>query len=277
MTAFRRLAGFILVLAASISMLITLFLLLQLWRIKPGITENLTESVDLISTTLVSTGDGLVIAADSLASAQDSVTSLGSTIDTLAESIEATGPMLVEIENLMGVELPATISSTQQSLAAAQESALIIESLLKAITSIPLFRGTPYDPEVPLYVSLGEVADNLGELPESLVLIEDSLKTTRGNLIVVKVELNLIERQVEAISTSLEDAGAVIAQYQHSVTSLQEEMTLVTNRLPGWMNTLAWLLTFVFAWLGAAQLGLLLQGWEMLTVRKELEEIEDQT
>ena len=127
MLLIKRITGLFLVPIAAISMIITMYLVVRIWQLEPTVRANLTDGVGLISATLVTTGEGLNIANNSLDSAQASIASLGSTLQTLAKSIEDTNPMLVEIENLLGEELPATISATQLSLTTAQDSAYIIE------------------------------------------------------------------------------------------------------------------------------------------------------
>jgi hypothetical protein len=55
-----------------------------------------------------------------------------------------------------------------------------------------------------------------------------------------------------------------VGEYQVVVQELLTRLERTEARLPGWVNTAAWVLTFVFIWLAMTQVGLLFQGMEML-------------
>lgn len=91
---------------------------------------------------------------------------LEQTLTTTAETVESADPMLGEVSRLMKDQLPATILATQQSLATAEQSAEVIDNLLKSLSGIPLIGPSiGYQPEVPLSDALGQVADSLDGLP----------------------------------------------------------------------------------------------------------------
>jgi len=253
----------------AFSMLLSLFLVFQIWRLKAPVTNNLQNSIALISATLQTTAEGLLVADESLEASQESITTLESTIETLAKTIEDTSPLLSSLETMLGDDLPNTISSTQTSLTTAQESARIIESVLSAITSVPLLFQESYNPEVPLHVALGEAAESLEDLPESFETMETSLQTAQGNLRVIKVEMRLIAQDIGEINTNLEDAKTVVEKYQGVVAEMQTGVAGVAHNLPRWINIAVWVLTFMILWSGAAQWSLFIQGWSLLSQNKK--------
>jgi hypothetical protein len=111
------------------------------------------------------TVQALEVAQASLKSSIESVTSVENTLNATATTIETSGPMLDTLAGLMKDDLPTTISSTQTSLISAQESARIIDTVLRALTRIPFVSNDLYNPPVPLHIALGQVSTSLMGCP----------------------------------------------------------------------------------------------------------------
>ncbi len=156
-----RLFGFILIITGLVGIAISSVGLTTLWRNKARMTERIHADLELTINALEATAEGLRIADQSLETAAVNITTMESTLTTVAESLAETPELLDAISDLISNDLPDTIGATQASLEAAQSSAEIIENVLIILTSIPFLPGDPYEPEVPLHVSLGEVSTSL--------------------------------------------------------------------------------------------------------------------
>ena len=260
-TTGRRVIGLFLLVFAAISFAITMYGMLQLWRMKEPLKTNLLTNVELLETTLQNTADGLVIANQSLDSVMTSLNGLETTVGTLAGSIDDTTPLISSLETLTGETLPGTIQSTQSSLNAAGESAKIIDSVLRALT---IFNRNLYNPSEPLDVALGNVSASMDDLPETLDTMETSLKDTNKNLLTLQAEILLAVESIKDINQGLEEAGKVIESYQESVDLLLIEITGYKTRLPGWIDGAVWIITFLLIWLVIVQLGVLVKSWQMI-------------
>lgn len=248
---------------AAISVLISLVILVQVWRIKTPATQSITSALELVNDTLETTYQGLEIAQSSLNSATTSAAGLASTLEGLSKTINDTAPMIVSIEDLFREELPSTIRSTQDSLATAQASAKIIDNVLKVVSAIP-FVTLQYNPEVPLHDALGEISDNIDDLPNKFSDLEDGLKKTRQNLIATRADLNQIAGDATDISEDLRAAEDVVRDYRSTINEVQNGLRTISSKIPTWMNYVAWLITFTMIWLIITQLGMFIQGWELL-------------
>ena len=267
--AFRRITGFALVLASIAGLLFSLAGIIGIWGVQRNLTDSLIETVDLLDLTLVTTSQGLTVVNDSLTKASTDVFALGATLQTTGKAIRDTNPIVVEISELVSDELPDAIIKTQTALISAQASARLIESTLTIISNIPLLPIEAYNPPVPLDVALGEVVTSLEPLPESLSAMEATLNTSRGNLIMIEAEFNIMARHINDINTSLSDARTVITQYQGVISTLHQQITTLRSNLPTWMNMATWFITVGLVWLALTQLGLLAQGLEMIARREE--------
>jgi prophage DNA circulation protein len=261
---FNRILGIVLCITAVFGILISLTGLAAVWWYKPEVTTSLLSDVNILSNALDTTSRGLNVASQSISTSLDSVSALEKTVGATARTLDATTPTINTMVTLARVDLPTTISTVQTSLIAAQQSAKIIDDILTALTAIPFISGETYNPPVPLNVALQQISESLDSLPASLDTIQKSLSTTRDNLATIQADIQLIAADIAGIHTSLEAAQKVIEDYQTLVSDLQVRTNRVQAGLPGWIDILAMVTSFLLVWMGISQIGLFLQGWSLV-------------
>ena len=168
---FNRVIGVLFITAAAAGMIFSLFGLIEVWHYKPVVTKNVRDNLALLEQALTSTQDGLAIVDQAVQTTTVEVASLQTGTRALAKAIHDSGPMLDSLSSLAGKDLPAAVIATQTSLASAQGSALLIDNILGALTSIPFSPVAKYNPEVPLHTALAQVSTSLDALPTSLATI----------------------------------------------------------------------------------------------------------
>ncbi|WP_299026845.1 hypothetical protein [uncultured Thermanaerothrix sp.] len=260
----RRATGLMLVSTAILGVLISLVGVTGVWWMRPPLTRALTSSVGLAIGALETTSQGLTVVAQSLDLADNSVARLEEAFTTLVTSLGDTVKMLDALVALSGRGLPITVQAAQTSLRAAQVSAQVLESMLAAVTSIPFFPGPPYKPETPLHQALGEVATSLDGLNASFATMETSLEQTGSNLGRIETEIQRMQEDIQHIRESLQDARAVVGQYQETTARLLERLRWLEANLPRLTTLAAIGFTIFLVWLGFNQVGILLQGVELL-------------
>lgn len=260
----RRIIGFLLVVAAVGGLLFSLYGLITVWRLRPVALKNANSSLDLVQASLNTTSQGLTVAGQSLDSTSASIRALESAVSVTSKTFEDTVPLFATLKDLTSDELPKTVESAQTSLLAAQESAKIIDSVLRALVSIPFVNKDIYNPPVPLDQALGDVSKSMDGLPAALKTIGTSMEATSDNLEVMRADMDQMATDIRGINTSLKDAQGVVAAYQQLVDDLDGKLKDIRPQVPGWLNSLAWFITLAFLWLGIAQFGLLLQGLQLL-------------
>jgi methyl-accepting chemotaxis protein len=256
----NRAVGYLLVIAASIGLVFSLLGIAAVWRVKQPLTDDAMSMIELADRTLKATSDGLLLTKESLTEAMVDVISLKNTLEATSRAINATNPMLDSLSNLLTSNIPDSIYAIQNSLATAQSSAQVIENFLKTVSSLPFLPIQPYDPPVPLHESLSDVSQSLDALPQSLMEMDKSLDSSRGNLILIEAEFRIMSRNVEQMNASLLDAQGVVDSYQNVVSDLQQRTANLSTNIPRWINNLTWFTTFLLILIAIAQLGLLVQG-----------------
>lgn len=263
----KRVFGLTLILAAAAAFIFSAFSLYELWHIKPAVTQKVTDVLTLFDQTLSITQDGLVVVGQGVQTTRTDVGSLQTGIQALAQTLHETGPMLDSLTSVTSKALPAVINSTQSSLAAAQNSAQIIDNLLLTVTSLPFLPLAPYKPDVPLHTALSQVSSSLNSLPSALDSINTSLNDGKANLGILEEQLNSMSETTQGIGNSLDNAQAIIDHYKSVNTQLKAQVETAQSNAANWITIAAWILSFLLVWLLIAQLGLGMLGMEMLLGR----------
>ena len=265
----RRIVGVLLVFAAVAGIIFSLIGLVELWRYRPVVTKSVIDSLALGDQALGTTQEVLTIVGQVVQTSTTDVVSIQATTKALDFAIQGTDPMLDALIRLTSKDLPAVVSTTQTSLASAQSSALIIDNALAALTSIPFLPVAAYKPDVPLHTALARVSTSLNTLTPALAAINTSLTGDKTNLGVVEVELSKISETTQGISSSLGSAQTVIDQYKAFITQLKASVETAQRKAQTWIMAITWILSFVLGWILIVQLGLGMQGLDLVRGRRE--------
>jgi methyl-accepting chemotaxis protein len=266
MLIFRKLIGVLLLVAAVVGVVFSIASIVYIWRIEENVINSLQNSIDLISQTLDTTSQGLIVTRDALKISVQTISSLETTILTTAKTIESATPVVDQIGSIMESDLPKAIEAASTSLKSAQQSAKVIDSLLSTLGSLPLIGSSlNYNPEVPLSDSLGQVADSLNDLPASFSNLQENLDQASSNLETFEADLSVMAESVSGIESTISEFDNVIEGYQQSLLQIHTNLEAAKRNLPTYMHFLVLALTVFFVWMAIAQLGLLTQGWELVT------------
>jgi hypothetical protein len=264
----RRIVGISLVIAALAGIIFSILGLIGIWRYRPVVTRTVLENLTLADQALGTTQDVLTIASQVVQATTTDVASLQATTQAVTLAIHDTNPMLDSLVSLTQKDLPAAVSATQTSLASAQSSALLIDNVLTALTSIP-FSPVSYKPSVPLHIALAQVSTSLDSLLPSLTAINTSLADGQTNLGAMDVELTQVSATTKGISSNLASAQTVINQYKATTSQIQANVENAQRQAPAWILAIAWIMSFVLGWLLISQLGLGLQGIDLVRGRRD--------
>lgn len=256
--------GILLIVASLSGMAISTFGIVGLWRIETDIKTSVEDTLSLLDTALETTSDGLIIASRSLEQADNALASVGGAVQAAGDSVEETLPLLDTLAEVTTQELPQTISKSQQAIQSAQASAKIIDSTLSTLASIPLIGLRGYDGTRPLSGSLAELSRSLDPISDSLASMKDPLTTSKDSLAAIGQSTGEIASDINNIRASLAQARQVTGQYTSLVETLHQKVKTSQKNTPATLDRVAWFLTIALAWLGVTQIGLMMQGLEML-------------
>lgn len=261
---FTRIIAIAMIIAAIAGLIFSVGGIIAVWMVKEPLTTSLTNTLDLVGTTVEATSSALETANQTLTNAADSISALESTISTTSQTISDTSPLLDMVDEIMTKSLPGVIEDTRTALNTAKDSAATIEGTLRLLTSIPLLPIEPYNPKVPLPDALGQVAARLEPIPQKMLDLEPNLTKSEENITALSIRVGEMATSIGEIRTNVESAQSVLTQYQDLLVTVETRITSAQDALPTFMSGLAWFMTIVLIWLGLTQVGLLTQGLERL-------------
>lgn len=274
---FGRTFGVLLILAAITGFVFSISGLVTVIRAKPTLVRNITDSIDLIIVTLDTTAEGLEITQQSLETSVESVRSLQVTIQSTTKAIDSTLPLMDSVAIMLKEDLPRTISAVQTSLSTAQQSAKIIDTVLRALTFL---NRNAYNPAVPLDRALSQISASMNDLPETFANMEANLQQTSSQIETIKAELELISVNIDDIEASLERYADVVEAYLVSVAEIESKLFVFKSSISSIVDRAIIGAIIFLIWMAIAQIGLLTQGWELLkgkTATTTEETLEEET
>lgn len=263
-TFFRRLSGVFLILLALAGLGVSMY---GMWRVI-GLKENLIPRIgsglDLVRESLTTTNQALNVVDSTLETVSKNISTMRDALQTLAQSVHDANPTLESLSTLTGKTLPDTITATQASLVTAQTTAKTIEDILSLITRIPLMPGDPYNPEVPLYISLGQVATDLDKIQPQLKTMEKNLVDSSASLSSLESGILQVSQDLLKINTNLSDARQVVIQYRDLIKKLQNSLDSLEMQIPGWISIFTGFLIFILFWIVVYQVDLFIRGIKLI-------------
>jgi uncharacterized protein YoxC len=276
MKVLRRILGILVMIAGVLGLVLSVAGLVGVWTVKPTLETSISATIDMLKGTIATSQQAMDITKQALGATVDSVAGLSAMLSTTADSVEDTKPVVAQVNTMLSQNLPATLQSANDSLRAAQESAVVLDSAIRSLVNFQTTMGAvplvsafveqpaqPYDPEKPLAESLGEVAANMEELPAMFTAMAEDLDTADNNMDTIQTGLADMSASVSLIAQSLGEYEAMITQSQSSMGNLGTMLTNLQANLANILNGAAIGLSLFFFWLLAAQVVIFSQGWEL--------------
>jgi len=272
----RRFFGALVMIAGILGLLISLAGLAVVWVGKATVATTATSTIDTLSRAIVTSQGVMDTTTDALGATVDSVDALSEMLGTTASTLDDTKPILDSVDRMLAITLPDAVQTAADSLSTAQQAAQVLEGTMKSLETFQvILSATPfvgdllpkstatYSPEKPFAESLGDLAASLEGLPDTFTSISANLGTTGQKLDSVEGNLLTMSDSVKLISSSLSEYKTMVGESRSSMGSLAAILTNVQKNLATILNWAAIALTLFFAWLLAAQVVILSQGWEI--------------
>jgi uncharacterized protein YukE len=261
---FRKIMAIVMICITSLGILLSLFFMVQIWRIRQPVTIKLQAALKTTSSLLQTTLVGLDVIDNVVTNVYSSTLYLDDATNTLAQTIDNTDQFFDSAGSMIGDNLTNTISDTQLTLESAQSSALVVDNILGAISKIPLI-GLNYNPVKPLSSAIGDVSTSLDPIQESLQGFQENISSTQSNLQLLVQKLEQMEQNINQINQNLAASQAVIEKYQTQVTSLKAWVDKAIISMPTWVTTTCVIVSFFILLIIFVQAAILFQGIYMLT------------
>jgi methyl-accepting chemotaxis protein len=257
-----RIIGLALILGSLFGLLLSASGIFFVWSTKPSVINRVEYELNLLERTLGATDELFQVIDDSLANAEESLLTIESVSLNLATTLNDSIPMMESIADIIGDDLSIVMQDVQASLVSLQTSAKLIDDTLVLISSIP-FVGARYTPDVPVYVSIGQVSQSLAPLAETFLEVQADLDATTANVGQIRTEVENLSTQIQSFGDNIDQAQLVMEEYQVIVGEAELEVVEMQEKLNQAINLIAIGITLLMLWLAIAQVALFTQGLEI--------------
>lgn len=265
LSVIKRVLGICLMAFSALGLVISLLGLLLVWRFSGQVTASASAAVDVAVVALTSTKQNIDLASSGLVQAQVALGAVQGFMGSADSGLENTGAMLGTMSDIMSDDLPGVIEDTQRSLSAAEEGAAVIEEVLQGLNTISRLTGQTYAPEVSLTEGFAGISESLDALPETLADLDDSLSAARENLDGIRTSVGMLPAPLDETATILGNAQTSLDSYSAVLDELAQKVGNLQASLPSWARAIVIALYILLIWLAISQIGLLWQGWEMVS------------
>ncbi len=272
----RRFLGIFVMVAGVIGLVLSLSGLVSVWMFKPTFIASVDATLNTLTASIDTSQRVVETTQQALGATVASVDALSSMLSTTAQTVEDTKPMLDQITTVLGEKLPATFEDAATSLKTSQQAAAAMESTMKSVDSFRTVLSAvppmnlfvkapeqPYNPDIALANSLGQLAANLQDMPATFTDMSNSLSKADSNMGAIQENLTTMSGNVALISKSLGDYQAMLKQSQSSMDNLKTMLINTEQNLATTANWALIVLTLFFLWLLATQVVIFSQGWEL--------------
>jgi hypothetical protein len=268
----KRLLGACLMAFSALGLVIGLAGLVAVWRFSGHIAAGADDALEVSVAALNSTKQNLDLTHAALGEARIALAATRTFVEASGSGMANTSTLIDSLRDVLVGDIPDIIRESQRSLSAAEDGAAVIERMLYGLNTVSGLTGVRYDPDVSLTESFSAMNESLDTLPEQLAELDESLGAAQENLDDLQAAAIVVTAPLEESDAVLEDAQSSAGSYRSMIEELSSEVVNLQDHLPGWIRVLTWSLSFLLVWLAISQVGLLWQGWEMLSAREEVVE-----
>lgn len=276
----KRALGASLMIFSALGLLVSLVGLVVVCKFGKQVAPSAHQALNVAVAALDSTKQNLDLVQRALGEAEDALGATQSFIEGVDNALQNTGSLIGSLSDTLADDLPAVILESQHALSAAEEGAAVMEDVLYGLNAISALTGLTYDPDVSLTESFARINESLDAIPDTLAEVDESLNAVSENLDDVQTSLADLTGALNESQAVLAEAQASVRDYTETVQDLTVRLGNLQGALPGWIRTATFSLYFLLIWLAVSQIGLLWQGWEMVSyqsgvVEERLRELEE--
>lgn len=270
----RRVLGALLVLIGALGIALSALGVIYVWRATKDVAAAADESLVLLSDTLGDVNRSLDVASETLDGAAIAMDGLYTTTLDVSRTLSTTQITMDEMAGLAEEDLPQSIESSLAALEALEDTAAMIDQLLRGLQR---FGVGDYAPDVPLDQAVAEAGAGLEPVPDNLRDMGAGLRQTGANLDQVQTGIGLMGEHMMSFRQNVVDADAALDSHRRALQQLQARVCAARQNVGRPIRAVAWGATLLLIWIGLSQLAVVRWGislWQRRAPRRgELQDV----
>lgn len=253
----RRVTGTLLILVGALGIALSALGVVYVWEAAEDVTVAADDTLVLVSDTLDDVNRSLDVASSTLDGAAVAAAGLYTTTLDGSHTLSSTRVTVDEMAGLVEDDVPQSIEASLVALEALEETAAVIDQLLRALQQLGL---GDYDPEIPLDRAVAQAGTGLEPVPKSLRPMGTGLYETGASLERVQGGIALIGDHVLGIRENVVDAGVALSSHRTTLQQLGARVETTRRSVDRPIRAVAWGATLLLIWIGLSQPAILRWG-----------------
>jgi methyl-accepting chemotaxis protein len=261
----RRILGTLLILLGVLGISFCALGVVAVWRTAENVRTAADDTLHAASSTLDEIDHSLDLASTILDDAGFAITSLYTTTLEVNRTLSTTQVAIDEMADLTEDEVPQSVEASLMALDALEDSAGLIDRLLRSLAQLGI--GS-YNPAVPLDQTVAEARAGLVVVPASLRTMGAGLQETSESLSDIQEGVASMADTTIAFQGDLDEAEAAISIHRRTVDDVQNRIQNARESLEPATEVVAWGVTILLIWIGVSQLAIIFWGVSLWQKRR---------
>jgi ABC-type transporter Mla subunit MlaD len=211
-----RRAGAIMQGTAAAGLVVALIGVIVGWNLVGRLDSAAGDTLDLTIEALTTIDNTIAVGDDIVTSTVDALEAVELTLAELVRTTDATQPLLESLGQL-GADTAPNLESVADTLRTLERLGATIDSFLQTLSALP---GVPnYDPDTPLSVQFGALADDIEPLAETLRETAEQVGPTMDSTAELRDRVAELEGAVRAVRKDLARSDELLSNYAATVSS----------------------------------------------------------
>jgi hypothetical protein len=253
----RRVFGTLLILLGVLGIALCALGVVYVWRAAEDVAAAADDTLLTVSETLDDIDRSLRLASTTLDDTGIAIAGLYNTSLDVSDTLSSTQVTIDEMARLTEDDLPQSIEASLLALDGLEDSAGVIDRLLR---SLQQFGIGDYNPPVPLNEAVAAAQSGLAMVPSSLRTMGDGLRDTSTNLDEVEQGVVVMSRNVMLLEQNVNDADAAVSEHRSNLRELRTRVIKARRNVEQPIQAAAWGATLLLIWIALSQLAIIQWG-----------------
>ena len=258
----RRILGILLTLLGVLGIALAALGVVTVWRSAAAVSIAADDSLRIASETVDDIDTALHLASSTLDEAGVAISGLYDTTLDVSRTLSSTRTTVDEMAGLAEDDLPRSIEASLMALDGLEESAAVIDRLLRSLQEFGIGQ---YNPAVPLDEAVAQAQSGLTVVPSSLRTMGDGLRETSAGLDDVQQGILEMGNHVLGLRENVDDADVAVDDFRTTLRELRSRLQSLQQNVDRPIRTVAWGATLLLIWVAVTQLAIIRWGVSLWT------------
>ena len=277
---FKRILGLLMIVAALVGLVVCIAGIIYAPQVIDRAGSALDDSLAVVSQTLDTTEDGLLLAQTTLEQVDAGLETVASAVGGVSGALRETTPMLDAVGKIVSEDVPDSLDALQSVVPEVARAAGVVEDALIALSEFRLEQsilgislgfdlGFDYDPQQSMAESIDSLGASLDGMSPRLRALQTFMDNASGDLESMGQDIDQVVDTLDTLTGQLESAAGLLDSFLATVNDLQRTMDQARDGLPQQLDLAKIAAIAILVWIGLAQIAPLYLGWELISGQRD--------